>query len=97
MASADGVAVDIGGVPLSKGRNGTRYFYYACGRAGRTVGIDCKENYLQAKEADQYILDYVGNLALKHDVIKKLCVDQNEVFAQTLKRMQADRERVRAT
>jgi len=80
----------------STGRGGRRYHYYICNRADKTAGIDCGKNYLDAVEADHYVLDYVKQLALRDDLVLKLCQEQDTSFAESLRTLRRDQERIKA-
>ncbi len=80
----------------STGRGGRRYHYYICNRADKTAGIDCRKNYLDAAEADHYVLNYVKQLALRDDLVLKLCQEQDASFAESLRTLRRDQERIKA-
>ena len=80
----------------SMGRGGRPYHYYICNRADKTSGIDCPKNYLDAVEADHYVLDYVKQLALRDDLVLKLCQEQDVSFAESLRTLRRDQERIKA-
>ncbi len=40
----------------SLGRGGNPYCCYICTRVDKTAGLDCKQNYLDAVEADRHVL-----------------------------------------
>jgi len=78
------------------GRGGRPYHYYICNRADKTSGIDCPKNYLDAIEADHYVLNYVKQLALRDDLVLKLCQEQDASFAESLRTLRRDQERIKA-
>ncbi len=79
----------------SMGRGGHPYHYYICNRADKTAGIDCRKNYLDAVEADHYVLNYVKQLALRDDLVLKLCQDQDASFAESLRNLRRDQEQIK--
>jgi site-specific DNA recombinase len=79
----------------SMGRGGRPYHYYICNRADKTSGIDCPKNYLDAIEADHYVLNYVKQLALRDDLVLKLCQEQDVSFAESLRALRRDQERIK--
>lgn len=79
----------------SMGRGGHPYHYYICSRADKTVGIDCKQNYLDAVEADRHVLEYVKRLALRDDLVRRLCEDREVSFTESLRALQRDRDQVK--
>jgi len=80
----------------SMGRGGHPYHYYICNRADKTSGIDCPKNYLDAVEADHYVLNYVKQLALRDDLVLKLCQEQDTSFAESLRTLRRDQEHIKA-
>ena len=79
----------------SMGRGGIPYHYYICSRADKTAGLDCRQNYLDAVEADRHVLAYVKQLALRDDLVRKLCEDRDAFFAEVLRALRQDRDRVK--
>lgn len=79
----------------SMGRGHRPYNYYICRRADQTVGIDCKQNYLEAEEADRHIIEYVKQLALREDLVRKLCEDRDASFAESLRVLRRERDQVK--
>ena len=77
------------------GRGGHPYHYYICSRADKTAGLDCKKNHLDAVEADQHVLNYVKQLALRDDLIRKLCEERDASFAESLNTLRQDRDQVK--
>jgi len=77
------------------GRDARPYHYYICSRADKTSGLDCKQNYLDAVEADQHVLAYVKQLALRDDLVRKLCEDRDASFAESLNTLRLDRDQVK--
>lgn len=79
----------------SLGRGGHPYHYYICSPGDKTAGIDCKRNYIDAVEADRYVLDYVKQLALRDDLVQKLCSDRDASFAEALRVARRDQDQVK--
>ena len=79
----------------SLGRGGRPYPYYICSRADKTAGLDCKQNYLDAVEADRHVFEYVKQLALREDLVQKLCEDRDVSFAESLRALRRDRDQVK--
>jgi site-specific DNA recombinase len=79
----------------SMGRGGNPYHYYICSRADKTAGLDCRQNYLDAVEADRHVLDYVKQLALRDDLVKKLCEERDASFAESLRAQRRDRDQIK--
>ena len=79
----------------SMGRGGHPYHYYICSRADKTAGLDCKQNYLDAVEADHHVLNYVKQLALRDDLVLKLCQEQDASFAESLRNLRRDQEQIK--
>ena len=79
----------------SLGRGGRPYHYYICSRADKTAGLDCKQNYLDAVEADRHVFEYVKQLALREDLVQKLCEDRDVSFAESLRALRRDRDQVK--
>ncbi len=79
----------------SMGRGGNPYHYYICSRADKTAGLDCRQNYLDAVEADRHVLDYVKQLALRDDLVKKLCEERDASFAESLRALRRDRDQIK--
>ncbi|MBI4229997.1 MAG: recombinase family protein [Planctomycetes bacterium] len=77
----------------STGRNG-QYHYYVCSKGDKTTGLACMRNLLPAPEADAHVLEYVKRLALREDLIRELCEQQDENFARDLDRKRAERDQV---
>jgi len=77
------------------GRGGHPYHYYICSRADKTAGLDCKKNHLDAVEADRHVLGYVKRLALRDDLVHKLCEDRDASFAESLRTLRRDRDQVK--
>jgi len=77
------------------GRDARPYHYYICSRADKTSGLDCRKNHLDAVEADQHVLGYVKQLALRDDLVRKLCEDRDASFAESLRTLRADRDHVK--
>ncbi|MBI4230955.1 MAG: recombinase family protein [Planctomycetes bacterium] len=73
------------------GRAGKPYHYYVCSRANKTGGLDCKTNYLDAVEADRHVLDRVKGLALRDDLVLRLCSETDERFREALETLKRDR------
>jgi len=85
-------------VPKSaRGRNGAPHYYYLCAAADKTAGIDCTRNYLPAVSADQHVLGFVRQLALRDDLVRTLCADREASFAEGLRELRQDRDRVKAS
>ena len=68
----------------SLGRDGQPYHYYICGRADRTAGLGCRQNHLNAVEADGHVLEHVKRLALREDLVRKLCRSTEESWVTSL-------------
>ncbi len=79
----------------SLGRGGRPYHYYICSRADKTAGIECRQNYLDAVEADRHVLDCVKELALRDDLVRKLCEDRDASFAESLRALRRGRDQVK--
>ena len=85
-------------VPKSaRGRNGAPHYYYVCAAADKTAGIDCTRNYLPAVSADQHVLGFVRQLALRDDLVRTLCAKREASFAEGLRELRQDRDRVKAS
>ncbi|GEM_PF-6987661 len=80
----------------SMGRGGNPYHYYICGRADKTAGVDCRQNFLNAVEADEHVLGYAKDLAWREDLVQKLCRERDVDAAKVLSGIRSDRERVKA-
>ena len=79
----------------SMGRGGLPYHYYICSRADKTAGLDCNQNYLEATEADRHVLGYVKQLALRDDLVRKLCENRDASFAESLRALREERDQVK--
>jgi len=85
-------------VPKSaRGRNGTPHYYYVCSAAEKTAGIACRRNHLPAVAADQHVLEFVRQLALRDDLIRQLCSERDASFADALQKLRQDRDCVKVS
>lgn len=50
---------------------------------------------MDAVEADRHVLDYVKQLALRDDLVQKLCEDRDVSFAESLRALRRDRDQVK--
>jgi DNA invertase Pin-like site-specific DNA recombinase len=77
------------------GRNGL-YAYYQCGGAEKSLGLACPRVLIPAKAVDTAVVDYLKRLPLDPDHIAALAKRANAQTSETLRKLLADRDRVKA-
>ncbi len=78
------------------GRSGSRFPYYACNGAERSVGVACPRRFVPARAVDSAVLAHLKGLALQPERIETVAKHANEQNSETMRRLTADLERVKA-
>lgn len=78
------------------GRSGALYPYYHCSAANKSAGVACPQKQVAAAALDEAALEFLKTLNLKPERLTAFAERANGQASESMQRLIADRERVRA-